>query len=243
MIRKNKQIAACGFTLFEVILALMILGMISGAVYSISSAAMEATKATLSAQAGCRRLEAFLKVTRDAFISLPADGQVFLRLGKSNGGAPVPELVFREATGVFGIPSLGGGELVLGARPRSDGSRAFALLRVPAGLQGSEAERFLASGPWVTILPGVERVIWSFYQSGEWKEEWPEGSVRPVAVRLKFAYRELPGTPVDVQFWIPKLAATQVAPASGPKSPDHPGTESPNDPDTPTTPPSKNEKP
>lgn len=131
MIRTSKRVAVSGFTLFEVILALMILGLISGAVYSISSAAMEATKATLAAQAGCRRLEAFLKVTRDAFLAIPADGQVFLRIGKSNGGAPVPEIVFREATGVFGIPSLGGGELVLGARPRSDGSRAFALLRVP----------------------------------------------------------------------------------------------------------------
>jgi len=220
MIRKSNRVT--GFTLFEVILALMILGLISGAVYSISSAAMEATKATISAQAGCRRLEAFLKVTRDAFLAIPADGQVFLRIGKSNRGAPVPEIVFREATGVFGIPSLGGGDLVLGARPRSDGSRAFALLRVPGGLEGSEAERFLASGPWITILPGIERVVWSFYEAGEWKEEWPEGSARPKAVRLQFAYGELPGSPIDVQFWVPPLAAPQVAPPSTPQNPDQP---------------------
>ncbi len=232
MIRKSNHIT--GFTLFEVILALMILGLISGAVYSISSAAMEATKATISAQAGCRRLEAFLKVSRDAFLAIPADGQVFLRIAKSNRGAPVPEIVFREATGVFGIPSLGGGELVLGARPRSDGSRAFALLRVPGGLEGSEAERFLASGPWISILPGIERVVWSFYEAGEWKEEWPEGSARPKAVRLQFDYRELPGSPIDVQFWVPPLAAPQVAPPSSPQTPDQP-TPQPG-------PPSKNEK-
>ncbi len=220
MTRTSKRIS--GFTLFEVILALMILGLISGAVYSISSAAMEATKATVSAQAGCRRLEAFLKLTRDAFLAIPADGQVFLRIGKSSRGAPVQEIVFREATGVFGIPSLGGGELVLGARPKSDGSRAFALIRVPAGLEGREGERFLASGPWITILPGVERVVWSFYEGGEWKEEWPEGSARPIAVRLQFDYQELPGTPIDVQFWVPPLAAPQVAPPPPPPASDQP---------------------
>ena len=220
MIRISKRIG--GFTLFEVILALMILGLISGAVYSISSAAMEATKATVSAQAGCRRLEAFLKLTRDAFVAIPADGQVFLRIGKSNRGSPVPEIVFREATGVFGIPSLGGGELVLGARPKSDGSRAFALIRVPAGLDGREGERFLASGPWITILPGVERVVWSFYEGGEWKEEWPEGSARPIAVRLQFDYQDLPGSPIDVQFWVPPLAAPQVAPPPTPPASDQP---------------------
>jgi hypothetical protein len=235
MTRTSKRVTESGFTLFEVILALRILGLISGAVYSISAAAMEATKATLATQAGCRRLEAFLKVTRDAFLAIPADGQVFLRIGKANGGAPVPEIVFREVTGVFGIPSLGGGELVLGARPRSDGSRAFALLRVPSGLDGSEAERFLSSGPWIPILPGVERVAWSFYEGGEWKEEWPEGSARPVAVRLQFDYRELPGSPIDVQFWVPPLAAIEVAPP--------PTTLPPDQLNPPPGPPPKNEKP
>ncbi len=56
-----------GFTLFELIMALMILGLLSGAVYSISTAALETTKAVISEQAGSRRLEAFFKVTRDAF--------------------------------------------------------------------------------------------------------------------------------------------------------------------------------
>jgi len=93
--RKNRaRIAA--FTLFEVILALMILGLLSGAVYSITVAALESTKATLVEQAGSRRLEAFVRITRDAFLNLPAEAELFLRFGKSSGGAQVPELVFSE---------------------------------------------------------------------------------------------------------------------------------------------------
>jgi prepilin-type N-terminal cleavage/methylation domain-containing protein len=39
---------SAGFTLFEVIMALMILGLLSGAVYSISLAALETSKSVIS---------------------------------------------------------------------------------------------------------------------------------------------------------------------------------------------------
>ena len=195
-----------GFTLFEVILALMILGLISGAVYSISSASLEATKAVLSGQAGVRRLEAFLHVTRDAFLNLPAEGKVFLRMSKSNTGAPVPELVFQEASGVFGVSTLGTGSLVLAARPKADGSRTFSMLVVPGTLSDMERDRYMSQGAWISLLPKVERVVWNFYSAGEWKEEWPEGSPRPESVRLQFEYLEMPGSLIDIQFWIPQLA-------------------------------------
>jgi prepilin-type N-terminal cleavage/methylation domain-containing protein len=201
-----------GFTLFEVILALMILGLLSGAVYTITSAAMEATKATLTEQSGVRRLEAFVRVTRDAFLNLPADAKVFLRMAKSSVGAPVPELVFSETTGTFGVSSLGGGSLILSAKPRADGTRTFSILRVPADVQGIDYDRLMESGGWIPLLPGVEKVKWSFWRQGEWVEEWPEGSERPALVGLSFEYIDLPGSVIDLQFWIPPLAPPQAPP-------------------------------
>lgn len=219
--RKNRaRIAA--FTLFEVILALMILGLLSGAVYSITVAALESTKATLAEQAGSRRLEAFVRITRDAFLNLPAEAELYLRFGKSSGGAPVPELVFSETTGTFGVASLGGGSLILSARPRADGTRVFSILRVPADLQGSDYERLMEKGAWIPLLPGVEKVKWSFWRQGEWMEEWPEGMngtlyfSRPTSVRLSFEYIDLPGSVIDLQFWIPPLAPPQAAPSESP---------------------------
>jgi prepilin-type N-terminal cleavage/methylation domain-containing protein len=204
-----------GFTLFEVIMALMILGLLSGAVYSISTAALETTKAVVAEQGNARRLEAFLRITRDAFLNLPVDAQVFLRITKSSTGSPVPEMVFAETSGAFGVSSLGGGSMILAARPQADGKRVFAILRVPADVQGIELERLLAQGAWIGLLPGVERVTWLFYNVGEWVEEWPEGTGRPLLVRLKFEYAELPGAAVDVQFWIPPLTPPQTAPQDG----------------------------
>jgi prepilin-type N-terminal cleavage/methylation domain-containing protein len=221
--RKNRtRIAA--FTLFEVILALMILGLLSGAVYSITVAALESTKATLAEQAGSRRLEAFVRITRDAFLNLPAEAELYLRFGESSGGAPVPELVFSETTGTFGVASLGGGSLILSARPRADGTRVFSILRVPADLQGSDYERLMEKGAWIPLLPGVEKVKWSFWRQGEWMEEWPEGMngtlyfSRPTSVRLSFEYIDLPGSVIDLQFWIPPLAPPQAAPSESPTS-------------------------
>jgi len=82
---KKNQLPNKAFTLFEVIMALMILGLLSGAVYFISTAALETTKAVVSEQTASKRLEAFLKITREAFLNLPADARVFLRMAKSSG--------------------------------------------------------------------------------------------------------------------------------------------------------------
>jgi prepilin-type N-terminal cleavage/methylation domain-containing protein len=216
---RKKSAIHGGFTLFEVILALMILGLLSGAVYTITSAAFESTKATIVEQTGARRLEAFARITRDAFLNLPADAKIFLRMGKSSSGAPVPELVFSETTGTFGVASLGGGSLILSAKPRADGTRVFSILRVPANIQGSEYDRLLSQGAWIPLLPGVEKVAWTFWRQGEWVDEWPEGSERPTLVRLCFEYIDLPGSVLDLQFWIPPLAPPQEAPPNQGASP------------------------
>ena len=191
-------------------MALMILGLLSGAVYSISFAALEASKSVMREQSSARRLEAFLRITREAFLNLPAEGSISLRIAQSSGGAPVPELVFKETSGAFGVASLGGGSLLLAARPRADGSRAFSILRVPHEIDSSEIERLVAKGPWVSLLPGASKVKWLFFNGNEWQEDWAEGGGRPQLVRLQFSYDPMAGIPIDVQFWIPPLTPPQA---------------------------------
>jgi hypothetical protein len=210
------------FTLFEVMLALGLLGLLTGAVYSITSAATGASQATMSEQASVRRMEAFLKVTRDAFLSLPREGRVQLRFSKSASGAPVPEIIFEEVSGVFGVPSLGGGSLILAARPRADGSRTMCLLLVPRDLSGSELERLKSGNSWIPLLPHVERVKWSFFANGEWKDEWLVENGRPLTARLEMENRDMGGSKIDVQFWIPPLVAAAAAPSPKPPNPPSP---------------------
>ena len=205
-----------GFTLFEVILSLMILALLTGAVYSITSAATETSMATLDEQVSVRRIEAFLKVTRDAFLNLPRDGKVQLRFSKSPTGAPVPEIIFEEAAGLFGIPSLGGGSLILAAKPRADGSRTMSLLRIPKDIHGTELENLKSGNSWIPLLPRVEKVKWTFFANGEWKEEWLPEHGRPLAARLQLEYLDMAGSQIDCQFWIPPVTAV---PQAAPKPP------------------------
>jgi len=211
-----------GFTLFEVIMALMILGLLSGAVYSISSAALEASKSVVAEQASARRLEAFLRITREAFLNLPADANLSLRISKASSGAPVPELVFANTSGTFGVPSLGGGSLILAARPRADGSRTFSILRVPGEIDASAMERLITKGDWISLLPRVNRVAWFFFNGNEWVDEWPQGAGRPQLIRLQFSYDPMGGAPIEVQFWIPPLAPPQPPPEVSKKENNNP---------------------
>jgi len=194
----------------------MILALLTGAVYSITSAATETSRATMEEQLAVRRMEAFLKVTRDAFLNLPRGGKVQLRFAKSPTGAPVPEIVFEEAVGLFGIPSLGGGSLILAARPRADGSRTMSLLRVPKDVQGIDLENLEAGNSWIPLLPRVEMVKWSFFANGEWKDEWPPENGRPVSARLQMDYLDMAGSKIDSQFWIPPVSAAAPAPKPSP---------------------------
>ena len=197
------------FTLFEVVLALAILGILTGAVYSVASAAVEVSKATLAGRSSSMRLESFLCVTRNTFLNLPTEGRVHLRFTRSATGSPVPEVVFEDAAGVFGIPSLGGGALVLSARPVADGSRTMSMLRVPKDRQaGSLPPTLPLNGAWIPLLPHVERVKWTFFSHGQWREECLPNSERPLAARLQMDFLDMPGSKIDAQFWIPPLVAT-----------------------------------
>ena len=212
----NSKLSFSGFTLFEVILSLMILALLTGAVYSITSAATETSKVTMDEQVSVRRMEAFLKVTRDAFLNLPSEGKVQLRFSKAASGAPVPEIIFEESAGLFGIPSLGGGSLILAARPRADGTRTMSLLRVPRDLSGNELEKLKSGNSWIPLLPRVEKVKWTFFANGEWKEEWLPENGRPLTARLQMEYLDMAGSKIDSQFWIPPISAVPQAPQVAP---------------------------
>ncbi len=197
------------FTLFEVVLALGILMLLSGAIFLITTSALEATKITREEQRISQRLDAFLRVTRDTFLGLEAKGVVYLRFEKTGGTTPMVEMVLERTSGAFGVASLGGGSLVLAALPQADGSRTFALRVLPKN-EGTPQD--LENIPWTPLFPGVERVKWSFFANGIWTDEWEPAQGRPELARLTFECRELAGPPVEAIFWIPPLAGASSRP-------------------------------
>ncbi len=207
------------FTLLEVVLSMGILALLAASVYAIVNSSIGASRAAMDEQLTLRRLDAFLRVTRDAFLNLPATGTVTLESGKSRGGDAEQRLILGRAQGLFGLPSLAGGSLVLSSRPKADGTRTITLLRIPANASDREREQALAA-PGIPLLPKVRKPRWSFFQEGNWKEEWPAGNPRPSLVRLQMEVEELPDG-VEAIFYLPTLA-TQQPPAKQPPPPNQP---------------------
>ena len=190
------------FTLLEVVLAMMLLGLLAGAIYSLSTASISVARETVEEQLMVRRLEGFLTITRNAFLNLPAHGKVILN--SENSSTSIPDLNFENAAGIFGLPSLAGGTLVLSARPRSDGTRTFSILRLPKDVQGADRDRYYEGDHWIPLLPKVQKPHWSFFRNGDWLDEWPSGAGRPQLVRLQMEVAGMKNL-VESIFYIPPV--------------------------------------
>ncbi|MEI6377832.1 MAG: prepilin-type N-terminal cleavage/methylation domain-containing protein, partial [bacterium] len=208
--RKSPRLrGSLGFTLLEVILSMGILALLAASIYAIASSSIGASRTAMDQQLTLRRLDAFLRVTRSAFLNLPSQGTVSLEIARGKGGEPEARLILEKAQGLFGMPSLGGGALVLTSKPRSDGTRTLSMIRVPSNLTDTEREQVLTS-PGIPLLPKVRKPRWSFFQEGAWKEEWPKGSHRPTLVRLQLEIDDIPA-PVEALFFVPPVAAPPAA--------------------------------
>jgi prepilin-type N-terminal cleavage/methylation domain-containing protein len=213
MKRPRKDNRSRAFTLLEVILSMGILALLAASVYAIVSSSISASRTAMEQQASLRRLDSFLRVIREAFLNIPAQGTVSLKIAKSGGGQPEPQLILGKVQGLFGMTSLGGGTLVLASRPRSDGTRTITMLRIPPNSSDRELEAAFAA-PGIPLLPKARKPVWSFQKDGDWKEEWPEGSPRPSLIRLRMEIEELPD-PVEAVFWVPNVSAPQPTNAPG----------------------------
>jgi len=185
---------------------MMILALLAGAVYAVVSASITASQTAMSQQLTLRRLDAFLRVTREAFLNLPAEGTITLQIGHSQSGSAEQDLVIGKPQQIFGLPSLAGGELVLAARPRPDGTRTITLLKIPANATERERTEALAA-KGVPLLPHLRKPHWTFKftpQDQDWQEELPSGSAKPILVRLQTEIDELPN-PVEAIFYLPPV--------------------------------------
>lgn len=201
-----------GFTLLEVIISMTIMALLAGSVYAVVSASISASQTAMTQQLILRRLDAFLRVTREAFLNLPADGSVSLEIGHSKTGSAEQDLVISKPQEIFGLPSLAGGSLVLAARAKADGTRTMTLLTIPAN--ATDREKIAAyAAPGMPLLPKLRKPRWTFKftpQDEEWKEELPVGSAKPLLIRLQTEIDELPN-PVEAIFYLPPLIAAPAA--------------------------------
>lgn len=218
---------AGGFTLFEMIVVVAIFVLLAGGIYATVNAAVRASATLSEENLNSQRVNAFISLLRRTFHNLPSTAEVFGGV-RSDGGKNIPEIVLREAPGVFSWGAAGGSTsmALVSARPRLGGGKEISLLSLPSSLGDNDLRLAIERGNWLRLLPDLRDAKWRFYNDStqEWAEEWEAGMERPKLLELSFELlgEEIPRTYV---FWLPPVKEPQEAPAppSGTPPPDENG--------------------
>lgn len=196
-----------GFTMIEMVVALVIFLLLAGGIYMVVNSAIKASGVLSEETIRYQRLDAFISLLRRTFHNLPATAKISGGVRTSDGGA-IPEIVLREAPGIFAWGTGGpmDGTILLSAVPRLGGGAQFSLLSLPGSLSEQELRDALRGGSWLRLLPDLREARWRFYDESQqdWREDWPEGMNRPPLLELSFT---LLGeeTPRTYMFWLPPV--------------------------------------
>jgi hypothetical protein len=194
------------FTLFEVMLALGILVLLTGSIFAILQASLAAVEEIQKQQQRGRTYFGLTELCRKTFRTLPAsatvEGGVYEEDGKYYS-----RVIIRQSPKAFawGEDTRYLGESILSARPQLGGLYSFGLLRQTE----ADAQQFaLKETPrWLLLARDIREVRWRFYdpRTTQWQEEWKDPSLHPGLVELSLT---LAGEtqPIRSVFWLPPLA-------------------------------------
>lgn len=215
------KIRSAGFTLFEMIVVVMIFVLMAGGIYATVSAAVQASSLLSEENLRTQRLNAFVSLLRRTFHNLPATARISGGVGTDGEG--LPQIVLRDAPGVFAWGSGGpsAGTVILAARPRLGGGREFSLMLLPSSLGEIERRDALDGGKWLRLVPDLRAARWRFFNPSlqDWAEEWPEGGERPPLVELSLTMLG-DDIPRSFVFWLPPVKEPAVIAEPGEQAPE-----------------------
>jgi prepilin-type N-terminal cleavage/methylation domain-containing protein len=223
------SLSRSGFTLIEVVVALTILAMMTGTLFSIIQGSVRAASQIELLQRENDSINRLLDVLRKTFTTLPSTATLELVLTDLNA-SDQQELTITGAPNTFGfgIKPISYSPTILSLRPdaaaRVDeaGNLLYSLsisrtdLIPPTDDKGlapnQELDGVLAQDEqgrnWMPLLPEVSTLKWRFYKLSEdtWFEEWSE-SAWPDLIEIQLLMRDRL-TPTRMVFSVPTLTLT-----------------------------------
>ncbi|MDH4408416.1 MAG: hypothetical protein QE273_02230 [Verrucomicrobiales bacterium] len=223
--RGQSKAGSGGFSLFEIAVALTILGLISGAIFSILWQAGEAATEIRELDRRDEEVSRFLALLRDSIEHLPQDGTLEM-VPAEEAASGYPELKIGNSATAFTFGEIVGSaeEVVISLRPGTgttpEGEPTFdlALSRpdfAPEDTDGSgmalrvSGDDFLQTDEegryWLPLLTGVTAASWNFWDEDQqtWLEEWTDDSKMPPLLAFSFDDSFRP-VPLRVVFEVPE---------------------------------------
>ncbi len=219
------------FSLFEIVVAMTILGIIASAVLSILWQAGDTAAGIRELDQRDEEVSRFLVLLRESIENLPPGGTLAMTPAEESVSG-YPELVIGNSATAFTFGEIVGSseETVLSLRPGNgspEGTATFdlALSRAdfaPEDTDGSGMafragpDDFLQSDDegryWLPLLSGITAAGWHFWdeEQQEWVDEWTDEEKMPPLLAFSFDDNFRP-VPLRVVFTVPEQASNPPA--------------------------------
>jgi prepilin-type N-terminal cleavage/methylation domain-containing protein len=216
-----------GFTLMEVVIALTILGMITGTLFSIIQGSVKGAAQIEQIQRENDAINRFLDLCRKTFTTLPSTATLELALLDPNSPGSGQELTISGSPNCFGfgINPISYQDTILGLRPDPNGatdtnnalisylclSREDLIPQTDANGMAQRQETTGLSAPdaegryWMPLLPDVVNLKWRFFKDADdtWLEEWSDDAW-PDLIEVQLVMRDRT-TPLRMVYSVPTI--------------------------------------
>lgn len=222
----------------EVVIALTILGMITGTLFSIIQGSVKGAAQIEQVQRENDAINRFLDLCRKTFTTLPSTATLTLARLDPNAIESPQELTISGSPNCFGfgLRAISYEDTILGLRPDPNGlvdqnnaliqylclSREDLMPETDASGQPVQQELTGLSAPddegryWMPLLPDVVTLKWRFFKEEDdaWLEEWDD-SDWPQLIEVQLVMRDRV-TPIRMVYSVPTLilAAGRGTPSS-----------------------------
>lgn len=215
--KRNNRSRSAGFTLLEMVLAMVLLALLSGALFKLVQASFEATASLQQNQTEDENIYAFIDLCRNTFSTLPARASIHTAVDQSDGNA-LPQLIIDNAPAFsWGDNEYVNGTTILSARPQSDGF--FSLSETHQAASTTANQNPLLNQDWLPLLTGLRQISWRFFDSRSqtWQDDWSDTGFHPAVIQVNIVPSSSTSTnAITANFWLPPLVRVQRNPNTQP---------------------------
>lgn len=200
-----------GFTLIELVLAMIISGLLIGAIMTQADATIRSTRTTIDRQNARIVQGAFFTLMKDHFEGLPGNCRLELTFSDS-GQQYLSDMTFQNVPAAFnwGGIAISAEAMRMSTLPLRDGTLDIILEYYDEPILDSDeslAERGIEPIATITLLQNVHLCEWRVLdgRSSEWDYEWDIRGRLPTQIELNIMF-DPNGDIVRRVFWIPTKA-------------------------------------